>query len=990
MSRRKFAVNYKLSRKLMLGCSSIGLMAAAPFAAQAATAAPAATLLPEAAAAAPDTNSAVAQVVVTGSRLVTGFTAPTPVAVVGQAQIATRGAVNISDAVQEIPAFRPAGQGQGQTGTFATGQSLLDLRNLGRTRTLVLVDGRRPTPNNSDGTFDTNMLPTSLVDRTEVVTGGASAAYGSDAVAGVVNFVLKDHLDGFTGAAQYGVSKYGDTRSRAVNFGFGRTFDDGRIRFMVGADMSKDDPSPSMSGRPWGQSEPGMVALTATRPAGVPANVIGNNVEYEISPGSLITSCVRGTTTLAGSACPLSNTTFNAGGQPIPLPVGPLLGTTLMVSPVANGPNYGYSLGNIAFMKVGGQRANFLARLSYEVTPNTTVFATFSYGSFKEHSQASYYAVTNNTLLINRDNPYIPSALAAQMDANGITQLKMNRLNGDFGIGGPSNLNFFNQGELGAKGTVFGGWKWDASIIYGTSQFRYDNFGVDLINNYMASAYAVKDPTSGNIVCGPMATNPNRVNLTAAQIATISAGCVPFNPFGPTSMSLAAYNYISPEVMNYTRYHRNSAQVNVSGSPFNLPAGPVSLAVGAEWHADGLNISVPLQIEARTAVNDQYYVNNRSGAGHNSAKEVYGEIGIPVVKDVPFFQKLDLNGAFRHTEYTPSGPVNTWKLGATWDVSDFLRFRGTRSRDIRAPNITELFVNGNDSFGQRTNPVTGVSAQLNGASVNNPNLKPEIADTTTGGFILQPTSGPLNGLRASIDYWDIQVAGIIAAVAYPDVLTRCLVQKDPAYCNYVTFDNSAIGFSRVDSPLFNQNSLKTNGVDFNIVYRAPQNFLNTPGRFTLNVNATYLAHLETKGSNGVPLNNGDIAPYAVRWKSTINLTWDLGRFSNYIQVRTTSSMKYSVNYIGPDAAGYSPSLANSINKNKFPAMGYTSYGAQYDIINTDGRRLQLYGIIDNVFNKAPPGGFFGVTSGLATGGTGAYNPYDSIGRYYKMGVRFTY
>ena len=188
------------SKRLLQSASAavLAVIIGAP-AAFAQTAAPAAPL-PEAGPA-PDA-AAVGEIVVTGTRLATGFTAPTPVSVVGSAQVESRGAVNISDVVQEIPAFTPSGPTQGTSGTFAVGQSILNLRNLGATRTLVLVDGQRPTPNNSNGTFDTNMLPTSLIDHTDVVTGGASAAYGSDAIAGVANFVLKDHIDGVIGNVQ--------------------------------------------------------------------------------------------------------------------------------------------------------------------------------------------------------------------------------------------------------------------------------------------------------------------------------------------------------------------------------------------------------------------------------------------------------------------------------------------------------------------------------------------------------------------------------------------------------------------------------------------------------------------------------------------------------------------------------------------------------------------------------------------------------------------
>jgi iron complex outermembrane receptor protein len=932
------------------------------------------------------------QIVVTGSRLSTGFTAPTPVSVLSSEQLETRAVTMVGEALQEIPSFRPNGPTQGPSGTFSPGQSLLDLRGLGTTRTLVLVDGRRQVPNNNNGTFDTNMIPTSLVERTEVVTGGASAAYGSDAVAGVVNFVLRDRLQGVRGNIQYGIAEHGgDSIERGGSLAFGTSFAGGRGHIVLGGDASNNDPSGTMYSREWGAREPGIVGLTAARPAGVPANLVTERTQYALAPGSRITSCVRGTTVLAGAACPFFDTTFDMNGQPVRFQRGPLVGSTLMVGPEPGGPgtgNYGYSAISSYRLKTGGDRQAFLGRVTFDATPDVTLFGQFAYGRYQVTSYGNFRVRNDNQIFIARANPFIPASLAAQMDAQGITQLRMNRMVQDFGSINPNNENAYKQFTVGARGTFGGGWRWDATYVNGKADFTYSVDGNLQLPSFYAALHAVRGP-DGQPTCGTLATNPNLGMLTAAQQAQIRTGCVPFNPFGPFSMSQATYDYMAPFPMQqFTDYDRQSAAVNVSGEPFSTWAGPVALAVGAEWWQDNVVTTVDPLTEQLSIANAWFAVNPRSGAGKISAKEGYAEIGVPLARDAGLARALDLNAAVRHTDYSTSGGVTTWKIGGTWDPAEFLRLRVTRSRDIRAPNVPELFIKGNDSFGTRTNPRTGVSAQLSGASVPNLNLDPEKADTWTAGVILQPVGGMLSGFRASVDYYDIDIKGVIGSLSFVEVLERYYIRGDQSVAPFITFDNSAIGFSRVDSPLFNLSRQKVNGVDFELQYRAPEDAMGVPGRFSLSALGSYLHQHETFDAAGVSLN--DIAGAIPKWRWTINLSYDVGRLSTNLQARTSSGIRYRLDLVGPEDPGYNPAATNSINKNSFPSAATFSLAARYTLIQRDARRVEVYGIIDNLLDKAPPYGSWGALSTQGQGGSGGYNPYDAIGRYFKMGVRFQY
>jgi len=924
----------------------------------------------------------VEEIVVTGSRLVTGFVAPTPVSIMSDAQIQSRGAVSLSDAVQDIPAFRPVGPTQGVSGSLAPGQSLFDLRALGRTRTLVLIDGQRPVPTNTDGTFDTNTIPTSLVARTEVVTGGASAAYGSDAISGVVNFVLKDRIQGFVGNAMYGASNYGDTKQYSLNLGYGTEFAEQKGRFIIGGEYSDRDPSPTMYGRPWGRKEPGLVPLTTARPAGTPGNLISDGVEYILPPGSLITSCLRGSTVLTGAACPVGNLTFDAAGNPVPFKFGTYVGTTQQVAPASGSSNYGYSSAGGLIMQQGGKRANVLARAAYDLTADTTVWGQVHYGRFQVESTGSYFTRNANTMIINAGNPYIPASLATQMAAGGITQLRLSGLLPT--PYNPHNRNWMRQEQIGARGKIFNDWKWDLTLADGKSDLTYEVDNMTLVNNFYASIHAVKDAL-GNIVCGPIATNPNASQMSAPQIATIQAGCVPTNIFGTGAQSAAAHAYTSPAEITNTRYRRQSGEFNVAGSPFSDWAGPISIAIGGAWHRDKMQFVVPTDLEVLTRAQAFFAYNPITGGGETTATELYGEAGIPLLRDLPIAKAIDLNGAFRWTHYDPSGSVETWKVGATWDINDYIRLRGTRSRDIRAPNIPELYLP-SFSYGLVTNPATGVNAQQANQNNPNPELQPEIAATWTGGVVLQP-GGFLRGFKASVDVYKIRNDGVIASVSAAQVLSRYYLQGNKDYAKYITFDNSPLGFAHVTSALLNLNSQRTVGYDIDFEYRLPAD-LFVPGRFTLIGMGTHLKQLETFDNLGVSL--GQLAGYLPRDRWTFNVGYDLGRFSSYVQVKTNSEMKYNINLIGPDDARYNPTLSTSINRNLFPAMAYWNMGASYKIIDKSGRRLELYGVVDNVMNKNPPAGTFGVFQNMGTGASGGYSPYDPIGRYFKLGLRFQY
>ena len=273
-----------------------------------------------------------------------------------------------------------------------------------------------------------------------------------------------------------------------------------------------------------------------------------------------------------------------------------------------------------------------------------------------------------------------------------------------------------------------------------------------------------------------------------------------------------------------------------------MPAGPISVAAGLEWRRDTANVVNCLDCQKLALMNQNYSLYS----GEIEVKEIYGEVGVPLLRDLPLAKAFDLNGAMRRTDYSTSGAVTTWKAGATWDAADFLRFRATRSRDIRAPNINELFNPGSEGNPNVVNRVTGASGFTKSNTVGNPNLVRETSNTLTAGVVFQPSWGWSDGVRISVDYWDIEIKDVIATQAIQDILDGVLLKKDPALTPFVTLDPaSPIGVSRVNVPQQNLNALKTHGVDIEAVYRAPLDRLNLPGDLTLRALGTWIASYRT-------------------------------------------------------------------------------------------------------------------------------------------------
>jgi iron complex outermembrane receptor protein len=921
----------------------------------------------------------VDEVVVTGTRIQnSGMTSPTPLTVLGAEQFKQTAPSSVDDIIAQLPAFRSnsgPNQVQRNTGSISTGQSLANLRGLGAQRTLLLIDGQRPVPTNAQATTTTSIIPVEMIKRVEVVTGGASAAYGSDAVAGVVNFVLKDRIEGLQGSIYAGQSQQGDNKEIGVSLADGFSLMDDRLRIVVGGDYNKNDGMGNIYTRDWSAVEPGnsgnAIAFGATRPVGTPAFGWANGVEYATqTPGGVINTA----RTAAGATSSIFNQlAFNPDGSTSTLVRGPVFGN-LMINSSSN-----HIATPIAQWQLKQPLEQFssMAKATYDVTDKTTAFVQVGYATSNVFSQSQYHQTPAVTILST--NPYLPASMKALMTANNISSFDMGRVDTEWlGTTGDNTYSTL-QVSAGLKGKVLDRFNWSITYGYGKSKIDSQVYGTREAN-LAAAEYAVTDAT-GNIVCGPIATNPNFAasKLTnTITVANVQPGCVPLNPFGVGNSSAAARAYVAG--IEYTNEMlRHDLAIDVSGPLFDLPAGPVSLAVGAEYRRDSLKqVADPLQIQGLYSSG-----NNRSYSGRETVKEAYAEIEVPLLKGLPGVESLGLNGAVRSTDYDISGKVTTWKIGGTYEPIEGVRFRATRSRDIRAPSLSDLFlVGGVSATGSFVNPFNGQSARLPTQTVGNPDLKAEEADTYAVGATFQGRGDFLPGARFSVDYYNIKVNNVIASVAAADILQRCF-QDVTSYCSAIVFDSSAFGISKINVQPFNQSVLETEGVDYELGYRTDLSALNLPGSVDMTVFATNLRHLKTTdrpGPTGLTVDNAGVQGGAPKWVGTAYFNYKLEPFSVGVQVRAFSEIRYSALNIGPGEAGYSPTLANSINKNTFPALAYVNLNGTYDFKYGE-RRYQVFANASNLFDTNPPS--FAIAA-INLGG----NPYDYVGRTFKVGVRF--
>jgi outer membrane receptor protein involved in Fe transport len=927
------------------------------------------------------------EVIVSSKRAaVNGDTAPKPVTVLSADQLLNTTPSSVSDALKSKPQFQtdPAAR---NTTADARGNPVgnyLDLRYFGPSRTLVLIDGLRLPPTSSNGALDTNIVPQSLVKRVDVVTGGASAVYGSDAVTGVVNFVLDHDFTGLKFNVQGGQSNYGDDTSSKVGATFGTALFNGRAHFLLNAEHYDSKGIHEPSHRP----EQGHYYVTA-----------GTG----LSPGNAFHVIPDGRTTFNGFGGvilgpePFTDTVFKSNGVPSPLVHGLPTGVSSLEQGGDFGTNYGLDL--VAPIK----NNQVFSRFDMDVTDSVKSHVQFSYNDGS--ADINYIPLMMGffpALNIKSGNPFIPGSIQQQMNQTNTPLLQMEKTD-QFGDGYPpwktetfSKNIFWN---VGLEGKLIGDFKWKLDYVFDKSSETVTNPNNISTAKLAAALDAVRDPATGNIVCA--------VSLSAS--ASLFPGCQPLNLFGPTAASLSSIHYIIDPTSYTLRHVSHDVTLSVAGSPFSLPAGPLNVVVAGEYRSLGLHQTVIngdatksadcTGLDATNCPPDSLqYVSETLGPADASqnVKEVSAEFQIPVLRDIPAIQAFDLNLAGRLTDYSTSGTVRTWKMGATWQVYDDLRFRGTVSKDIRAPTLTDMFGPRFRTDGEVTDVHTGLTTLSPLVSAPNPNLVPEVARTVTFGLVYQPSFIPRFSL--AVDYYRVNMTNAIMNVTGSDILLQqqCeLANGASPYCSLLKrrfpfSDHSPANYvTEILSGPQNAARQWTHGIDVegNYHFDAASIISSFPGQFSVRALVSYQPLLRTQLAPSVPY--VEYAGIAVAGPAGATSSGNTG--NGFAKIRGNVELGYSYNGLDAQLVERIQSHMHVTDPRLFydnrpiiPAYFYTDLSISKDFALGGGYTVTPFLTAQNLFNKRPP--IIGASS-LESGVIPIPVGYDVIGRYITIGVR---
>ncbi len=840
-----------------------GLLAGAVALALGSTGAWAQTAAPETAAAADTSGNELETVVVTSTRLQNaGFDAPTPTQVLSSGDLASVAQPNIFDAVVQLPALQGSTGTTYETGSTSTGLqglSTLSLRGFSPLRTLTLFDGERVVGSNINQTVDVSLLPQMLIQRVDVVTGGASASWGSDAIAGVVNFVTDKKFNGFKSDVSYGISQYGDNSTTTAKFAAGTPFADGKGHFEIAGEYTKDDGvinegNPvshtgcgSIDGRTWDTCSSSPEYANGAQPAGAPVVqwapiVLGNNsalygliingpfagtafssngtpFQFNYASGGAPTAATLTSKAIAagavvgsgGGLCIQTNGCISTPTQPGDL--NEVLQPSTLVSPITRDTTY--------------------ARLSFDITPTTEVFATFNWGhAYTITEPAGAAGIANDEVPCNY--AYLPASMVAPCEAYygpggtnsnanasypeggfpvgiGLTtgsyqSVDIDRQQRRFVLGGDGAFDLFNRNVT-----------WDSYFEYGGSTATINITNMPLKPNIIAALDSTTLP-NGKVQCGTVATQNSvgpvqangQVGAALGSQAVALPGCVPYDVFvTPGANSSAALTYIMPAIgpYDFTTQVQEAGGLDFNVKPVKLWAGDLAVAFGGDYrlenyhayadpYGNGSNLEAngttpifpslatdpfssaypfpnaftPAQVSVgSTAWNAGNY---HDGNGQYTVEEAFLETGVPLYK-IPGWGSLDADLAGRFEHYNTSGIFYTWKMGLVWETPlSGVRLRALKSADLRAPNLSEAFAPTTAVNSSATNPFTQAQFNYGSVSTGNPALLPENSTTEEVGVVFQPDY--IRGLHASADWYRIAVTNIIGSVnSSTGILNNC-------------------------------------------------------------------------------------------------------------------------------------------------------------------------------------------------------------------------
>ncbi|WP_439533606.1 TonB-dependent receptor plug domain-containing protein [Polymorphobacter sp.] len=958
--------------------------------------------------AAPTPGDAVAQaepveeagaITVTGSRIARdGYTAPTPVSVLSSADIQAQAPPNIADFVNQLPAI--SGSGTPASGTAAlsagtAGISSINLRSIGASRTLVLLDGQRSVASSSTGLVDVNTIPQALVERVEVVTGGASAAYGSDAVGGVVNFILKKDFTGLELVGDIGETTYGDNQNYNFTATAGANLFGDRLHVMGSVQYFKSEGIDSVD-RKWNQSgnflmlNPDYVAGN-----GAPEYLVTQQVgPARLSPGGLIVGAT--TNTGANVLSPLRGTYFGTVNPNTGLASLGQLTFGRSVSPQAQsmvGGDWEYTsqgyVGSTS-LEPGQERIGAFGRATFDLTDNISVYGSFSYNK-QTNDNIYLQPVNTGNLTIQQDNAFLPQSIRDQMVANNLRSLTIGTSNAGMPLGGSLNVREVYRYVLGARGDFnLGGksWNWDAYYQRGFTRANEELTGTWRTARMNAATDAVFAP-AGNPAGIPAGTIACRVNVDTNPNNN-QPGCIPLNRIGIGGQSADAINYVlndGYQPLRFQRLQQDVAALTFSGELFELPGGPAAIAVGGEWRKEQIDGTVDPVFSTGWQYGN-YLVNK----GQYNVKEAFIELALPV------FTGAEINGAARVTDYSTSGTVATWKVGATWQVIDDIRFRGSVSRDIRAPNLGELFAAGTGRSNTVQLRIPGEAVRtvtFQEKATGNPLVQPEVARSWTIGAVATPTFAP--GVALAVDYYQVKIVDAIGTITVPQTVDLCYLQNVQAFCDNITA--TVVNGQIVDFPeivIFPTNfAFQTNrGIDIEASFRTPMDAIIPGANGNLALRALFTHYLEnnTDDTINIPIdaagNNFSGPP---KWNYRLSMLYDADPFTISLVGRGYSAGVLDNNYVECQTnCPASTQFNRTINNNQLDGAFFLDTSIAYKIpVRSSEAQIQL--TITNLLNRDPslvPNGPTG--DSLFAFPQASRQLGDRLGRTFRLSLRFKY
>jgi iron complex outermembrane recepter protein len=993
-----------------------------------------------------------ATILVTGSRLAipSGMETATPVTAIDEEEIDNLDPGTLIQAMNQLPIFVNNDTPNSNAGFFArSGTGNLNLRGLGTNRTLTLLNGRRISPTTAFGGADINLIPAAMLRGVENVTGGASAAYGTDAVAGVTNFLLDTNFTGIELNLQGGITERGDGENYEASIAFGTPFAGGRGHLLLSAEVNAMEPIFTYEGRDWYQAY-GLLDSDGDGIDEVWPNVYSSRVSFD--------GIVSGP---AGFS--FNNYQFGRNA-PFQLGVasdGPVGGFDARTS---GGSGDDINCGEVCNVWPETDRYSLFGYADYEVTDNLLVFAQYMRGKSHLFENATprgsgvgfptTFTIFADNFFLNRDYPQIAAAMADE----GVASFALRRMCSVEDCGALYYEEWSTQ-NIGTAGFQYNfdtdgfldDWRVDGYYQYGHSKKVWDQFGLR-VDRIFAALDAVDDGT-GNPTC--------RVTVFGS---TDFPGCQPLDLFGRGNASPGAVDYVTgmdpgEQITTplffadtgfslgitdsytstnakraITTFEQHFAELSFAGQVFDLPAGPVSLAFGGSYRKDSIyqvnrdpahptsdhENGHPVLCSgespglrgvsggdcANTVATQYSKTSNIQGSA--DVWEVFGETLIPIF-DTGRGQRANLNLAGRWAEYQGSGEI--WSYKGSLDVSLFegLRLRGTYSRDVRAANLNERF-NKTGGLGTLTDPRVSqadmdacnaanpppttvnctASFQVTTFSGGNPNVAPEEADTYTAGVVFQPSFFP--GFQVSVDWFKVDLQGAIGQVGLTEVARRCYEDSDPLFCNLITESTTettpAGGYPLIilaGDQFVNVAQSYVEGVDAEVAYRTPVNIFGG-GDERLSLRAFGTWLIERSNTGAAtPANNFD--PQPVRFDG----------FGSFPKFRATGFVTYNngpfnINFTGRYFSStriQNPATAGAagitIEDNDIPSVFYLDTRMNYDF-DLGGTEAQVYLAITNLLDKDPP--IVATYSFFTAAATQTFNAlHDVLGRRYTLGVR---